>query len=109
MKLMSRKTKKAIEKTVRKALKKAGPALAAAIVSSLGSSLATLASTESPDKPGKSNLGEMATRARKAVVGPAPRKLAKRRRRRDEDESAPDSEGAQPASANGEMAALPPT
>src|SRR4051812_38442949 len=46
MKLVKRKTRKAIEKAVRKALKKHGPALVAAVAGGIVSSLAALAGTE---------------------------------------------------------------
>jgi hypothetical protein len=56
MKLVNRKTRKAIKKSVRKAMKKHGPALTAGLASSLASTLATLANTKAPGKRGKSNL-----------------------------------------------------
>jgi hypothetical protein len=67
MKLVNRKTRKAIEKTVRKALKRQGPALVAAVASGLASSLATLAKTEAPGKDGKSNLANIAERVAEAM------------------------------------------
>ena len=67
MKLVNRKTRKKIEKTVRKAMKKHGDAIVASIASGLASSVATLAKTESPRKPGKSNLTDMTERAKKSL------------------------------------------
>jgi hypothetical protein len=99
MKLISRKTRKAIEKSVRKALKKAGPALVAAIVSSVGSAVATLATTESPEKPGESNLKAMTDRAKKTVVEPGGKKARKRQARRDSvSNGADETEGSRQAS-----------
>ena len=92
MKLLSRKTKKAIEKSVRKALKKAGPALVAAVVSSLGSSLAALASTESAERPGKSNLTDVVDRARKAVKGGDKKARSRKSRRESQPERSTDTE-----------------
>ena len=69
MKLVNRKTKKAIEKSVRKAFKKHGPALIAGLVSSLAATVATLAKTEAPDGHGKSNLGDMAEQVTASLTG----------------------------------------
>ena len=57
MKLVKRKTRKAIEKSVRKALKKHGPALVAGLVSGLASAVAALAKTDARDARGTSNRG----------------------------------------------------
>jgi hypothetical protein len=62
MKLINRKTRKALNKSIRKAVKKGGPAAMAALASGIASSLATLAQTEAPGKRGKSNLATMAER-----------------------------------------------
>ena len=62
MKLVNRKTRKAIKKSVRKAMKKHGPTLLASLTSALASTLATLAKTEAPGKRGKSNLADLAER-----------------------------------------------
>jgi hypothetical protein len=46
MKLVSRKTRKVLEKAVRKAVKKHGPTLVAALATGLASSIAALATAE---------------------------------------------------------------
>jgi hypothetical protein len=91
MKLVSRKTRKAIDKTVRKAMKKHGPALVAAAASGLVSVIATLAKTEAPGKRGTSNLADLVEGASAAVTGtgkdrPALEAGEKKRKRRTEDE-----------------------
>ena len=68
MKLVNRKTKKAIEKSVRKAMKKHGPMLLAGLASGLASTIATLARTEAPDGHGQSNLGKMAQQAKDSLT-----------------------------------------
>ena len=68
MKLINRKTRKAIDKSVRKALKRHGPALIAGLASGLASSLATLSKTEAPGTDGKSNLAMMAERLEEALT-----------------------------------------
>ena len=65
MKLVGRKTRKAIRKSVKKVVKKHGPEIAAGLVSGVASTLATLASTEAPranSKRKKSNLSELSER-----------------------------------------------
>lgn len=98
MKLVSKKTKKAIAKSVRKALKKHGPALAAAIVGSLASTVATLASTEAPRTRGKWNLKDVMDRATKAVAetasGEPERRPSRRGDRPDADGDAEESPAA---------------
>jgi len=68
MKLVNRKTKRAIEKSVRKAMKKHGPMLLAGLASGLASTIATLARTEAPDGHGKSNLAKMAEQAKDSLT-----------------------------------------
>jgi hypothetical protein len=68
MKLVNRKTRKAIEKSVRKAMRKHGPALIAGLASGLASTIATLAKTEAPDGRGKSNLAELAGQAKDSLT-----------------------------------------
>ena len=68
MKLVTRKTRKQIAKTVRKAMKKHGDALMASLATGLASSIATLAKTQSPVRPGKSNLADVVDRAKESVV-----------------------------------------
>ena len=77
MKLVNRKTRKAIEKSVRRAMKRHGPALMATLVSGLASSLATLAATDAPDRRGKSNLADKLEQATDSLTGA--RKKAKAR------------------------------
>ena len=77
MKLVKKKTRKAIEKTVRKAMKKHGPALMASLVSSLAASIATLAQTEAPGRSGTSNLGQLVEDAKSAVTGDSGRKRSR--------------------------------
>lgn len=83
MKLVDKKTRKAIEKSVRKAMRKHGPALVAALASGLVSSLATLANTEAPRKRGKSNLEELVDRAKDTVTGNGTEKRRSRATRRE--------------------------
>jgi hypothetical protein len=68
MKLVNRKTKKAIEKSVRKAMKKHGPALIAALAGGLASTIATLAKTEAPRGHGKSNLADMVEQTKDSLT-----------------------------------------
>jgi hypothetical protein len=98
MKLLNKKTQKAIEKSVRKALRQHGPKLVAAIAGSLASTLATLAATESADKPGKSNLSDVVNRAKKAVKasGGDDTKGRGRQNSRESRGRADDMEDAQP-------------
>lgn len=95
MKLVKKKTKKAIEKSVRKALKRHGPALVAAVTGSLASAIATLAKTESPDKPGKSNLTDIMDKAKHAVADTDSTKQRSRPTRREARPQADDMEDAQ--------------
>ena len=96
MKLVNRKTRKAIEKSVRKAMKKHGPKLVAALAGSLATSIATLASTESADAPGKSNLGAMVDRAKDTVAGGSKGVRARQTRRERRPRPSSDLEGTQP-------------
>lgn len=93
MKLVSRKTRKAINKSVRKAIVKNAPVLVAAVASGLASAIATLGRTESPDRPGKSNLADMVDRAKDAVMPDAPRSRGRSARRGSHDEPADEQEG----------------
>lgn len=82
MKLVNRKTKKAIEKSVRKAMKKHGPALIAGLASGLASTIATLARTEAPHGHGKSNLASMAEQAKESLTdGKKPRGHGREKKR----------------------------
>jgi hypothetical protein len=67
VKIINKKTRRALEKSLRKAIKKHAPAIAAGLASGLASSLATLASTETPDGRGQSNLGKIVEKVQAAV------------------------------------------
>ena len=83
MKLVGRKTRKAIEKSVKKALKRHGPAIVAALAGGLASAIATSASTETPGKRGKSNLADVVDRATAAITGTKDKKSSRRPARRE--------------------------
>jgi hypothetical protein len=93
MKLVNRKTRKAIKKSVRKAMKKHGPALMAGVASGLASTLATLAKTDAPGKRGKSNLAQVFERLEESLVArpkkPRHRDPEKKRKRRANDQVEP--------------------
>jgi hypothetical protein len=91
MKLVNRKTRKAIKKSVRKAMKKHGPALVAGLASSLASTLATLAKTEAPGKRGKSNLAEVVDRVEDTLTGDGAGKSRDDRRQKKTKHRTPDS------------------
>jgi len=60
MKILNRKTRKAIRKSVAKVLKKHGPQIAAGLAGGISSTLATLASTDEAGSRGaKSNLAKL--------------------------------------------------
>jgi hypothetical protein len=94
MKIVDKKTRKAIEKSLRKVIRKHAPAIAAGLASGLASSLATLASTEAAGRGGKSNLGVIAESIQSALTG-QPEKPArdvgveKKRRERSETPTQP--------------------
>lgn len=67
MKLVNKKTRKAINKAVKKAIKKHGQTLAAGLLGGLASTIATLAKTDAPDRSGKSNLGLLAENIKEAL------------------------------------------
>jgi hypothetical protein len=96
MKLINRKTRKAIDKSVQKALKRHGPALLAGLASGLASSLATLAKTEAPGedgKSGKSNLAVMAEQIGQALTPDGPEKKhhhGKKKHRRHHEHHEPE-------------------
>jgi len=69
MKLVKRKTRKAIQKSLRKAIKRHGPKIAAGLAGGIASALATLASTESPDRGKKSNLAALSEKLSDTVTG----------------------------------------
>lgn len=68
MKIVNRKTRKAIRKSVNKVLKKHGPEFAAGLAGSVASALATLASTQAPGRGKKSNLAAMSERVSDALI-----------------------------------------
>ena len=60
MKIVKRKTQKAIRKSLKKVIKKHGSKIAAGLAGGIASALATLASTEAPrGKGAKSNLSAL--------------------------------------------------
>lgn len=63
MKLVGRKTRRAIEKSVAKVIKKHGPMIATGIAASLASSLATLLSSDSSGSGTKGRKGKVSTLA----------------------------------------------
>jgi hypothetical protein len=68
VKLIDKKTRKAINKTVRKAMKKHGAALMAGLASGVASSLATLAKAEAPGTGGRSHLAAIVGRVEEALT-----------------------------------------
>lgn len=78
MKLVTRKTKKAVRKSVKKLIKKHGAEVAAGLVGTAASALATLAGTEAPGARGKkSNLAELSHRLAATVAGDKVKKSRK--------------------------------
>jgi hypothetical protein len=67
MKLVNKKTRKAINKAVSKAMKKHGQTLLAGLLGGLASTLATLAKTDAPGTGGKSNLSLLAENIKEAL------------------------------------------
>jgi hypothetical protein len=93
MKLVNRKTQKAIQKSVKKVIKKHGPKIAAGLVGSVASALTTLASTEAARSRGKrSNLADLSRQLAATIAddkGKKSRKggrdkVSKKKRQRDE-------------------------
>ena len=69
MKLMNRKTRKAIRKSLRKVIRKHGPELVAGLAAAVASAVATLASTDAPGTRGeKSNLGKLSEKMAGALA-----------------------------------------
>ncbi len=86
MKIVSRKTRKAIRKSLKKAVKKHGAKVVAGLAAGIASSLATLGSTDAPGtKHKKSNLRKMSEKASDMLL-PAGKKSRKRARRKAGDE-----------------------
>jgi hypothetical protein len=77
MKIIDRKTRKAIRKSLRRSLRTHGPVIAAGLVGGVASTLATLASTEAPGTGGKSNLSKFAEKVQGALSGRDDSKLYK--------------------------------
>ena len=67
MKLINRKTRKAIRKNLKKAINKHGAAIAAGLVGGIASTLATLAGTDELDNDAKSRVRKLAKKVRRAV------------------------------------------
>jgi hypothetical protein len=82
MKLVNRKTRKAIQKSVKKALKKHGPKIVAGLAASIASTLATLASTDAPGTKGRqSNLRKAVREVSHMLTGDTGKRSRKRIRR----------------------------
>lgn len=79
MKLVNRKTQKAIRKSLKKALKKHGPKIVAGLAASIASTLATLASTDAPGAKGRqSNLRKAVREVSHVLTGATGKKSRKR-------------------------------
>jgi len=84
MKLVNRKTRKAIRKSVKKALKKHGPKIVAGLAASIASTLATLASTDAPGTKGRqSNLRKAVREVSHILTGDTGKRSGKRGGRRE--------------------------
>ena len=78
MKLVTRKTKKAVRKSVKKLIKKHGADVAAGLVGTAASALATLAGTEAPRARGKKSiLAELSHQLAATVAGDKVKKSRK--------------------------------
>jgi hypothetical protein len=103
MKIVNRKTRKAIRKSVKKAVKKHGPKVVAGLAAGIASTLAALASTDAAGTRGRqSNLGKMSQRMSEMLLpsgkqsrkrGVSGKKLGKKRRGEERSESDERSEG----------------
>ncbi|HZA35989.1 MAG TPA: hypothetical protein VE505_13715 [Vicinamibacterales bacterium] len=70
VKLMRRKTRKAIRKSVGKVIHNYGPQIAAGLAGGIASTLATLAGTEAPGSKGKkSNLAKLSEDVSEKLTG----------------------------------------
>ena len=88
MKLMNRKTRKAIRKSLRKVVRKHGPEILAGLAAAVASAVATLASTEAADTPGrKSNLGKLSDKVAGALALADDRGGRSGKRRREDAEA----------------------
>jgi hypothetical protein len=84
MKLLKRKTRKALRKSINKIAKKHGSKIAMGLVGSLASTLAALASTDAANGRGKrSNLDELSRRLSEAIVAPLGKKSRRELRAKD--------------------------
>jgi ATP-dependent protease HslVU (ClpYQ) peptidase subunit len=77
MKIMKKKTRRAIRKSVRKLANKHGREIAVGLIGSIASALATLANTEAPGSGGKSNLAKMSKDISKTLNSDRGSKLTK--------------------------------
>ena len=80
MKLVGKKTRKAIRKSVKKIVKKHGGKIATGLASGIASSLATLAKTEAPGTGGKSNLKKVSKDVSEMLTGEEGKRPRKRGR-----------------------------
>lgn len=84
MKLMNRKTRKAIRKSVQKVIRQHGPEIIAGIAAAVASAVATLASTEAAGTDGKkSNLGKLSDKVAGALSLANDKGTRSKRRRED--------------------------
>jgi hypothetical protein len=84
MKLVNRKTRKAIRKSVKKAIKKHGAQIVAGLAASIASTLATLASTDAPGTKGRqSNLRKAVRQVSDVLTGDTGKKSRKHGVRRE--------------------------
>ena len=93
MKLVKRKTRKAIRKGVNRLITKHGGEIAAGLAGSIASTLATLASTNAPGTKGpKSNLGKLSEKLVDTLTGKKAKKTraqasSRARSAKDQDET----------------------
>ena len=97
MKLMNRKTRKAIRKSVQKVIRQHGPEIIAGIAAAVASAVATLASTEAAGSTDgkKSNLGKLSDKVAGAL-SLANDKGARGKRRREDGMALPEEPASGP-------------
>ena len=96
MKLMNRKTRKAIRKSVQKVIRQHGPEIIAGIAAAVASAVATLASTEAAGTDGKkSNLCKLSDKVAGAL-SLANDKGARSKRRREDGMALPEEPASGP-------------
>ena len=89
MKLVNRKTRKAIRKSLKKVVKKHGPEIVAGLAGAIASTLATLASTNAPGTKGRqSNLRKAVQQFSDVLSGDTGKRSRKRDVRRARGEKA---------------------